>query len=296
MIPQIIHYCWFGGKEKPDSVIKCMESWTKYCPDYDIKEWNESNFDIHENDYCREAYEAKKWAFVADMARLVVLEKYGGIYMDTDVEAVMPFDNLLTYGAFMCFEKRDSVSIGTLGVEKGNPIIADFLTPDNNRHFVREDGSYDLTTNLKFITPVLTGKYHLVLNGQKQVLPHDVLVLPMESFIAKDGMTGWIMADESTYAIHHYAASWYDGDTRRYGELHRKYARLYMKKIEGIIGKAASISATKEFYGYGGVIMKIKDYVLKKSGEVDRLFLPLFYFHIGEHYEAAAFLPWEAAV
>ena len=296
MIPQIIHYCWFGGKEKPDSVIKCMESWTKYCPDYDIKEWNESNFDIHENDYCREAYEAKKWAFVADMARLVVLEKYGGIYMDTDVEVVRPFDNLLTYSAFMCFENRDSVSIGTLGVEKGNPIIADFLTPYNNRHFVREDGSYDLTTNLKFITPVLTGKYHLVLNGQKQVLPHDVLVLPMESFIAKDSMTGWIMADESTYAIDHYAASWYDGDTRRYGELHRKYARLYMKKIEGIIGKAASISATKEFYGYGGVIMKIKDYVLKKSGEVDRLFLPLFYFHIGEHYEAAAFLPWEAAV
>ena len=296
MIPQIIHYCWFGGKEKPDSVIKCMESWTKYCPDYDIKEWNESNFDIHENDYCREAYEAKKWAFVADMARLVVLEKYGGIYMDTDVEVVRPFDNLLTYSAFMCFENRDSVSIGTLGVEKGNPIIADFLTPYNNRHFVREDGSYDLTTNLKFITPVLTGKYHLVLNGQKQVLPHDVLVLPMESFIAKDSMTGWIMADESTYAIDYYAASWYDGDTRRYGELHRKYARLYMKKIEGIIGKAASISATKEFYGYGGVIMKIKDYVLKKSGEVDRLFLPLFYFHIGEHYEAAAFLPWEAAV
>lgn len=190
MIPKKIHYCWFGGKEKPEDVKKYIASWKKYCPDYEIKEWNESNFDIYENDYCREAYEAKKWAFVANMARLVVLEKYGGIYMDTDVEVVMPFDNLLTYGAFMCFEKRDSVSIGTLGVEKGNPIIADFLTPYKNRHFVREDGSYDLTTNLKFITPVLTGKYHLALNGQKQVLPHDVLVLPMESFIAKDSMTG----------------------------------------------------------------------------------------------------------
>ncbi|WP_288840934.1 hypothetical protein [uncultured Mitsuokella sp.] len=89
------------------------------------------------------------------------------------------------------------------------PIIADFLNPYKNRHFVREDGSYDLTTNLKIITSILTSKYHLALNGQKQVLPHDVLVLPMESFIAKDSMTGWIMADESTYAIHHYAASWY---------------------------------------------------------------------------------------
>ena len=266
VIPKIIHYCWFGGKEKPDSVIKCMKSWKKYCQDYEIKEWNESNFDINENDYCREAFEAKKWAFVADMARIVVLEKYGGIYMDTDVEVVRPFDDLLANGAFMCFENRDSVSIGTLGVEKGNPIIADFLISYKNRHFLRDDGSYDLTTNLKIITPILTEKYHLTLNGQRQMLPHDVLVLPMESFIAKDSMTGWIMVDESTYAIHHYTASWYDDDTRRYSELHRKYARLYMKKIEGIVGKAASISATKEFYGYGGVIMKFKNYVLKKSG------------------------------
>lgn len=220
MIPKIIHYCWFGGNEKPDYVKRCIDSWRKYCPDYEIIEWNESNFDTTKNIYCHEAYKAKKWAFVANMARLVVLEKYGGIYMDTDVEVVMPFDNLLTYGAFMCFEKRDSVSIGTLGVEKGNPIIADFLTPYKNRHFVREDGSYDLTTNLKIITSVLTSKYHLALNGQKQVLPHDVLVLPMESFIAKDSMTGWIMADESTYAIHHYSASWYDNNTHRYSELH----------------------------------------------------------------------------
>lgn len=238
MIPKIIHYCWFGGKDKPDSVKKYMNTWKRYCPDYEIKEWNESNFDIYENDYCREAYEVKKWAFVADMARLVVLKKYGGIYMDTDVEVVRPFDDLLAYGAFMCFENRDSVSIGTWGVEKENPIIADFLTPYKNKHFLRDDGRYDLTTNLKIITPVLTSKYHLALNGQKQVLPHD------ESFIAKDSMTGWIMADESTYAIHHYTASWYDynEDTHRYGELHRKYARLYMKKFEGIVGKAEVVN------------------------------------------------------
>lgn len=266
MIPKIIHYCWFGGKEKPEDVKKYIASWKKYCPDYEIREWNEFNFDIHESDYCREAYEAKKWAFVADVARLTVLEKYGGIYMDTDVEVVRPFDDLLTYGAFMCFENKDSVSIGTLGVEKGNPILADFLASYENRHFLCTDGSYNLTTNLKIITSTLKNKYHLVLNGKKQLLPHRVLVLPMESFIAKDSMTGWIMADESTYAIHHYAASWYDEDIRRYGELHRKYSRLYMKKIEGIVGKAASIRAAKEFYGYGGVIMKIKNYILKKSG------------------------------
>lgn len=287
MIPKKIHYCWFGGKEKPEDVKRYIASWKKCCPDYEIREWNESNFDIHENDYCREAYEAKKWAFVADVARLTVLEKYGGIYMDTDVEVVRPFDDLLTYGAFMCFENKDSVSIGTLGMEKGSPVIADFLAPYENRHFIREDGSCDFTTNLKIITSVLIDKYHLILNGKKQLLPHRVLVLPMESFIAKDSMTGWIMADESTYAIHHYAASWYDEDIRRYGELHRKYSRLYMKKIEGIVGKASSIRAAKEFYGYGGVIMKIKNYILKKSGGVDRPFSPFFYFGISDYGEAA---------
>lgn len=295
MIPRIIHYCWFGGKEKPASVKRYISTWRKYCPDYEIKEWNEYNFDVKLNNYCREAYEAKKWAFVADVARLTVLKKYGGIYMDTDVEVIRPFDDLLVYDAFMCFENKDFVSIGTLGAEKGSPVIADFLAPYENRHFLREDSSCDFTTNLKIITSVLRDKYHLISNGKKQLLPHCVLVLPMESFIAKDSMTGWIMADESTYAIHHYAASWYDEDIRRYGELHRKYSRLYMKKIEGIVGKAASIRATKEFYGYGGVMMKIKDYILKKMGGVDRQFSPLFYFQIVGRHETAVSLFREAA-
>lgn len=266
MIPKIIHYCWFGGKSKPEEFNKYLESWKRYCPNYEIKEWNESNFDLNENDYCREAYEAKKWAFVADYARLKVLEKYGGIYMDTDVELIRPLDKLLYYNAFMCFEEKNSISIGTLGSEKNSPVIKDFLSEYTNRHFKKNDGTFNMVTNLKIITPILVQKYGLTLNGEKQVLNPNILILPMESFIAKDFLTGWIVADDTTYAIHHYTASWYDENTRRYGELHRKYARLYMKKFEGVVGKAASISATKEFYGYGGVIMKIKDYVLKKLG------------------------------
>lgn len=264
MIPKIIHYCWFGGKPKPEEFNKYLESWKRYCPDYEIKEWNESNFNINANNYCREAYEAKKWAFVADYVRLKVLETYGGIYMDTDVELVKPLDKLLHYSAFMCFEEKSSISIGTLGSEKDSQIIKDFLREYTSRHFKKNDGTFDMITNLEIITPILVQKYGLTLNGKKQVLNPAILVLPMESFIAKDFLTGWIMADESTYAIHHYAASWYDEDIRRYSELHRKYSRLYMKKMESIIGKAASISTTKELYGYCGVIMKIKDYILKK--------------------------------
>lgn len=260
MIPKIIHYCWFGGKEKPEDVKRYIESWKKYCPDYEIKEWNESNFDIHENDYCREAYEAKKWAFSADVARLVVLEKYGGIYMDTDVEVVRPFDDLLAYGAFMCFENRDSVSIGTLGVEKGNPVITDFLTPYKNRHFMRDDGSYDFTTNLKIITPVLTGKYHLVLNGQRQVLPHDVLVLPMESFIAKDSMTGCVMVDESTYAIHHYTGSWLTA--------HEQMIRNFYKAVNSIFGTQVGNIITKPLHWEEGARLRIKKYGIRKTIEI----------------------------
>jgi len=94
MIPKIIHYCWFGGKPLPDEVKKYMETWKKYCPYYEITEWNESNFDVNQNQYCREAYEAGKWAFVSDYARLKILYDYGGIYMDTDMEVCKPLDRL----------------------------------------------------------------------------------------------------------------------------------------------------------------------------------------------------------
>ncbi len=100
MIPKKIHYCWFGGKEKPEDVKRYIASWKKYCPDYEIKEWNESNFDIHENDYCREAYEAKKWAFLTDYVRLKALYEEGGFYMDTDVEVVKSLDPLRVYDSY----------------------------------------------------------------------------------------------------------------------------------------------------------------------------------------------------
>ena len=104
MIPKVIHYCWFGGNPLPELAQKCIASWKKYCPDYEIKEWNESNFDLNCCDYVREAYEAKKWAFVSDVARLYAMVHEGGIYMDTDVEVIAPLDSLLQYHAVSGFE------------------------------------------------------------------------------------------------------------------------------------------------------------------------------------------------
>lgn len=266
MIPKIIHYCWFGGKDKPDSVKRCIASWKVYCPDYEIKEWNELNFDVNANNYCREAYKTGKWAFVSDVARLVVLKQYGGIYMDTDVEMVKPFDDLLKYNSFMCFENKESVSIGTLGAQINSSLIDDFLNAYKNRHFIDSNGKIDFVPNLKIITPILVKKYGLISNGRRQLLIDRILVLPMESFIAKDNLTGWILMDDSTYAIHHYSATWCDDEARKYGDLQRRYMRLYMKKLEKFVLKIAIIRATKDFYGNEGVILKLLDYILKKSG------------------------------
>lgn len=109
MIPKIIHYCWFGGNSQPADVKKYIESWRKYCPDYEFKEWNESNFDLNENDYCKEAYEAKKWAFVTDYVRLKALYEYGGFYMDTDVEVIKSLEPLRIYNAVSGYESSTHI-------------------------------------------------------------------------------------------------------------------------------------------------------------------------------------------
>lgn len=114
MIPKKIHYCWFGGNPLPPLAVKCIESWKKYCPDYEIKEWNESNFDLNCNEYVREAYEAKKWAFITDVVRLYAMVTEGGIYMDTDVEVLRPLDDLLVYEAVSGFETKTRIPTGLM--------------------------------------------------------------------------------------------------------------------------------------------------------------------------------------
>ena len=118
-IPKIIHYCWVGNSEKPKSVLKCIESWKKFCPGYEIKEWNESNYDFSKNEYMRQAYEAKKWGFVPDYARLDIIYNYGGIYLDTDVEIIKPFPKIVDGNGFMGFERRHFLGTAVLAAEKG---------------------------------------------------------------------------------------------------------------------------------------------------------------------------------
>lgn len=261
MIPTIIHYCWFGGKSLTEKAKACIDSWRRYCPDYEIIEWNESNFDVTQNDYCREAYEAKKWAFVSDYARLWAIYEHGGIYMDTDVEVVRPLDPLLKHKAFMGFEDGTSVSIGTFGADKKNSIIGDCLSAYNTRHFRKVDGSFDMMTNLRLVTDILVRQHGLKLNGKRQCLTGYLEVYPMESFIAKDYRTGWILRDDSTYTVHHYAASWFNEDEKHRIELRRSYLCNYIKRVEPILNKCAGIRMSYELDGYIGVLNRIKDYI-----------------------------------
>ena len=124
MIPKVIHYCWFGGNELPELAMKCIDSWKKFCPDYEIKQWNEKNYDLDSSRYIKEAYKNKKWAFVSDYARLDIIYNNGGIYLDTDVELIGKLDEFLDEKCFLAAEREEYVNTGLgFGAEKGNVVI-----------------------------------------------------------------------------------------------------------------------------------------------------------------------------
>lgn len=207
MIPKIIHYCWFGRGQKPEQAVKCIESWKKYLPEYELKEWNEDNFDITQNQYVREAYENRKFAFVTDYVRLYALYHDGGVYMDTDVEVIGSYDQFLHHHAFSGFETDGNVPTGMMAAEKGSIWAKELLDQYNDRKFVQEDGSFDMTTNTTVITEYMLGK-GLILNNKYQDFPDLCTMYPADYFCPKDHRTGKIRCTKNTVCIHHFAGSW----------------------------------------------------------------------------------------
>ena len=207
MIPKIIHYCWFGRGEKPELALKCIESWKKYLPDYELNEWNEDNFDISQNRYVREAYDNRKFAFVTDYVRLYALSIEGGIYMDTDVEVLGNFDKFLHHHAFSGFETDGNVPTGMMAAEKGSIWAKELLDQYQDRVFVQSDGSFDMTTNTAVITNYMIDK-GLILNNQYQDFPGLCTMYPTDFFCPKDHRTGKIRCTKNTVCIHHFAGSW----------------------------------------------------------------------------------------
>lgn len=207
MIPKIIHYCWFGGKEKPKCVLKMINSWKKHCPDYEIKEWNELNFDISINQYCKEAYQSGKWAFVSDVARLYALHTEGGIYLDTDVELIKPLDEFLNQKAFTGFEGTEWIGTNIIGTEKGNRVIEEFFSLYNDITFINYDGTLNTTTNVERLTALLEKNYNLIKNGNTQDLDC-IKIFSTEYFCPYDYINGVLNCTSNTHSIHWYSQSW----------------------------------------------------------------------------------------
>lgn len=218
-IPKIIHYCWFGGGPISPESRKCIESWKKYCPDYKIIEWNEQNFEISQNRYAQQAYEAKKYAFVSDYVRLAVLYRYGGIYLDTDVELVRPLDELLEHKGFISMEHSAPSPYGRtllvntgsgVGAEPGCEMIGKMLAAYRNAAFIQETGEPDLRTCTQRDTPLFT-KAGLQQKDEQQELD-GFLVLPTDCFSPFDYVTERMHRTPRTFGIHYYQGSWQSGD------------------------------------------------------------------------------------
>ncbi len=212
MIPKTIHYIWFGGKPLSPLVQTCIASWKRNCPGYEIVKWDESNFDVHANPYCAQAYQAKKWAFASDYARLWVLAHEGGIYMDTDVEVLASFDCFLDDTACLGFEAADRVMTGVMASETGHPFFTELLASYSAREFDKPGGRHDLTTNVSMVTRALESA-GLRLDGSKQRVA-DTTVYPAEYFSPKDWLTGKLVLTDNTHAVHHYDGSWAGAGTR----------------------------------------------------------------------------------
>ena len=244
MIPKIIHYCWFGEGHKPELFYKCLKSWEKYCTDYKIIEWNESNFDLYQNAYVHEAYEAKKWAFVTDYVRLWVVYHYGGIYLDTDVELIKNLDDLLQDSAFLGFEDGKNINTGLgFGAEKGNLVIECMLKAYNEIHFKKKGGDYDLTTcpirNTKAIEHLLPQN----MDVNKVVQIDGANLYPPEYFCPLDHYGVNLKKTKNTYSIHWFSATWLTDDEKVVHEY-----RLFRKKCEKMFGKKIGGYITRFIY------------------------------------------------
>lgn len=230
-IPKIIHYCWLGGKPKPESVLKCIESWRKFCPDYEIKEWNESNLDVFANEYTRQAYEAKAWGFVPDYLRLWIIYTYGGIYLDTDVQIIKSFDSLLSFPAFAGFERGTGDSEGYyvnfgqgFGAEAYNEVILQHMNIYHDLLYKNPDGSFNRVASPHYTTQVLVD-YGLNRKENSCQRLNGIVIFPDDYFCPKSFATGIIKTSRNTYSIHQFDGSWYSEEEQLQRKQWEKAAR-----------------------------------------------------------------------
>lgn len=243
-IPKIIHYCWFGGKPLPLLAKKCIDSWKKFLPEYEIKQWDESNFDVNIIPYTSQAYEAKKYAFVSDYARLWLLYKYGGLYFDTDVEVIKPLDSIISSGAFMGCENKFNPNMPPVNLHI-NPglglgalpmmyIFHELLELYDSLQFIKEDGSLNLKTIVEYTSELFV--QHGLKNCPNIQRIEGISIYPWDYFCP---MTPTLIMNltENSVTIHHYSASWEDGKVRLRRKIKRSLGSNTIKYIQPLIEK-----------------------------------------------------------
>lgn len=252
-IPKKIHYCWFGRNPLPKSALKCIQSWKKYFPDYEIIQWNEDNYDVNKIKYIRDAYQAKKYAFVSDYARFDILYHEGGIYFDTDVEVIKSFDDILEKGPFMGYEidglfssenerLNDTMKLGGtvnpglgIAVNPGHSLYEEILNYYANQNFLNEDGTINQETVVTKITKILREK------GMKNVKEIQkiggITIYPKDYFNPMNNNTGVIDITENTHSIHWYSMSWISPGMRMKSRITRVFHRLFGENCFAAIKK-----------------------------------------------------------
>ena len=222
MIPKIIHYCWFGGNPKPKMAEKCIESWKKYCPDWQIIEWNEDNFDVNRNGYTKMCIEQRKYAFLSDYVRLFVVAEHGGVYFDTDVEVIKPLEPLLEHEAFFGFETPEFVAsgLGFGSVAHGTAVEAMLREYD-----ILLDGTKGVIGCPRLNTAALE-KLGLVRDGSMQVVA-GAKILPIEYLNPYESNTGRLKKTKNSYSIHWYSASWMSWKKRLRAAITKPFHRFF---------------------------------------------------------------------
>lgn len=231
-IPKTIHYCWLGRNPKPKSVLKCIESWRKFCPDYEIIEWNEDNLDIASHLYSKQAYDEKAWAFATDYFRLWIVYHHGGIYLDTDVQVIRSLDPLLSNQAFMGFETENYINTGLgFGAEAGSSFLLEQMKRYDSLAFVNPDGTLNRTPAPEYLSEIASALGMTRDTGEIQKVL-DATIYPVEYFAPKDYFTGRLRVTKNTYSIHHYDSTWFTQEAQEQRKHDLRIARLrYMTSI-----------------------------------------------------------------
>ena len=264
MIPKIIHYCWFGRGELPEKAKKCIESWKKYCPDYEFIQWNEDNYNlgnIFQIPFLKKAYDDRKWSFVTDYIRLDVVCKNGGIYFDTDVELIKPIDKLLKYKAYFGFETNDTVNTGLgFGAEKGCGLLEAMMEEYRKLPACQSEEEYFRYLCPIVQTPVLT-KARFSINGSTQEIDN-IKVFAKEYFCPLDYDTGKLNRTENTISIHWFEASWKSLADKKVIELRNK--------LQPVLGRSNAwrIAVLIQYPRYKGIRETFNYYKRKLSKNI----------------------------